>query len=345
MLVTYDDPDFLENGAVHDHIVSGCKDNTLCDTNTLHVVGVISNPARYHTRWKIFQKWYARMKATPNVKVYVLELAFGNRQFQVTDPTEPTHMQLRTDHELWHKENMINIAVRKLLPKDWHYMCWCDTDVFFRNKGWAQETMHQLQHYHVVQPWSDAVDLDFHGGIIKHYESFCSVHLKGEKMQTNPLQPYKYAHTGYAWACTKMAWENMLGGLMDRCIVGSADHHQAWAMIGKWTHSVHKDMDESYKIYAQMWQDAIYPITHGHLGFVKGRIEHVFHGPKINRSYRERWRIFIEERFDPFKDLRYDHNGLLYIVGKPELEHRIRLYMRSRNEDSIDRVGLPNHHF
>lgn len=39
----------------------------------------------------------------------------------------------------------------------------------------------------------------------------------------------RYGHTGYVWACTRYFWENV-GGLMDFCILGSADHNMALAM-------------------------------------------------------------------------------------------------------------------
>lgn len=338
--------------SIHGHLVSQCHDNTLNVDNTLHVIGVISNPVRYQQRWRLFRSWYNEMLETPNVKVYVVEVAFGDRKFECTDSENPQHLQLRTWNELWHKENMINLAVRHLLPRDWHYMCWSDTDVFWPKRwddenqkytpsNWAQECMHQLQHYHVVQPWQHAIDLSFHGSVMNTFESFCSVNSRGEPMQTNPGQPYKYAHSGFAWACTKEFWENLPGkGLMDWAIVGSADHHMAWALINRVDHSVHRRMPESYMKLAREWQYYAHRMCHGQTGFVKTRIEHRFHGPKVSRGYRDRWRIFIEEQFDPVRDLQYDHHGLLYLKGKPKLEHRIRLYMRSRNEDSIDEIGM-----
>lgn len=343
--------------AIHGHIVAQSRDNTLVNDNTLHVIGVISNPVRYQTRWRLFRRWYNEMMKTPNVKVYVVELAFGDRQFECTDPANPQHLQLRTQHELWHKENMINLAVAELLPRDWHYMCWSDTDIFWpRNydyesdtfvpSGWAQETMHQLQHFHLVQPWQHAIDLSFHGSIMNTFESFCSVHLRGDKMQTAPGQPYKYAHSGFAWACTREFWQNLPGkGLMDWALVGSADHHMAWASIGKVGFSVHQEMGANFKKLATEWQDCAFDMTKGQIGYVKTRIEHKFHGPKVHRGYRERWKIFIEEHYDPIEDVAYDHHGIIYLKNKPRLEHRIRMYMRSRNEDSIDEIGLANFNY
>jgi hypothetical protein len=325
----------LHSHGPHGHLNSHLKhSNTMVHDNTLHVVGVISNPARWNSRIRLFREWYKAMQATPNVKVYVVEIAYGDRAFEVTESINPTHLQLRTKNELWHKENMINLAVKYLLPRDWKYVCWSDTDVFWNNPGWALETIHQLQHYDVVQPWSTCTDMGFNDAT-RMFESFCNVLQQGVPMQTHPSQPYKYAHTGFAWACTRKFWENVRG-LMEWCVVGSADHHMAWAMINKVSHSVHNGMSDGFKRAAKEWQDKAYKVTHGHMGCVKAHIEHRFHGSKKNRYYRERWQIFIDHKFDPYSDLAWDEQGLCYIRNKKHLEEEIKKYNRARKEDSID---------
>jgi len=322
--------------SIHDHIPNHIHNPELTHDNTLHVVGVISNPVRYHSRYRLFREWYKQMEETPHVQVYAVEIAFGDRQFEVTDPNNPRHLQLRTSHELWHKENMINLAVRHLLPTNWRYVCWSDTDIFHTTPGWAQETLHQLQHYHVVQPWRDCLDLGPYGEVLKHFQSFCYVHRLGVPKQTHPSQPYMYAHSGFQWACTRLFWENIPGwGLIDWAILGSADHHMAWAMINEVDRSIHKRMGEDFKRKCHEWQGHAYRITQGHLGFVKTRIEHKFHGPKKKRYYRERWAILYENHFSPDHDLAYDRQGLLYLRDKPRLQHEIHDYFRARSEDEI----------
>lgn len=318
----------------HDHVVDQIRHKDLVHDNTLYVIGVISNPLRYHSRYRLYREWKKEMEETPNVKVVTCEVAFGDRHHEVTDPMNPFDLQLRAHQELWHKENQINLAVR-LLPHNWKYVCWADTDIHFCDKHWAQEALHQLQHYDLIQPWRDCLDLGPFGNVLQHFQSFCYIHQLGVRKQTHPSQPYKYAHSGFAWACTRRFWENTKG-LMDRCIVGSADHHQAWASINQVQHSVHGHMPDAFKRYAREWQRDAFHVTQGHLGFVNTRIEHMFHGPKNRRGYRERWQIFIDHQFDPYQDLRYDSQGLLQLVGKPALEEDIRRYFRSRHEDSIE---------
>jgi hypothetical protein len=274
------------------------------------------------------------MEKTPCVKVYVVETAFGDRNHEVTENNNPNHLQLRTNQEIWHKESMINVAER-LLPRDWKYLSWCDTDVFWPDSNWAQEALQQLQHYHVVQPWKDCLDLGFYGTVLQHFQSFCYVSRTGQPIQWFPAQPYKYAHSGFAWACTRYFWENTRG-LLDAGLLGSSDHHMAAALIGKVKNSIHDSMPDGFKKRCYDWQRDAFRVTNGQLGFVPTRIEHKFHGKKANRKYRERWQILIKHNFDPDKDLGHDAQGLIQLNGKPALLGDCREYFNQRNEDSID---------
>jgi hypothetical protein len=257
----------------------------------------------------------------------------------VTEEDNPNHLQLRFRQDIWLKENMINLGVKHLLPRNWKYMAWLDTDIHFRNPHWALEAIHQLQHYSVIQPWSDCMDLGFSGNVLKHYRSFCYQHRRGVPKQCHPTQPYEYAHTGYAWACRRDFFE-AVGGLLDWSILGSADHHMAWGLINKIHHSVHDKMTAKFKELALEWQRKAWRHCHGHVGFVKGSIEHSFHGPKVRkgagRQYRERWQILIKHAFDPSHDLGYDSQGLIKVMSKQNLINDCREYMLHRLEDSIE---------
>lgn len=331
------------------HLVRHVHKPQLRDQSVLHVILVCSNPVRFQSRYRIARDCIRRLKKTPNCVLHVVEAAFGDRHHELREickELEVEFIPLRTTHELWHKENMINIGVRHL-PHDWKYLAWVDADVFWPDDeegnpwNWPLETIHQLQHFEVVQPWKDCIDLGPAGDVMLDdklrpivHTSFCYVNSLGVPLQTHPGQPYKYAHSGFAWACTRLFWEN-IKGLMDWCIVGSADHHQAFAMINRVQHSVHGKMPDSFKNKAFEWQVAAYRVTQGQMGFVKTSIRHAFHGSKKQRYYRERWQIFIDHNFNPNLDIAYEASGLLHIVGKPGLQREIRDYMRSRNEDGI----------
>lgn len=319
------------------HLANQIHHSELANDSTLHVIGVISNPVRFHSRYRLYRKWEEHMKGCNNIALYTVEAAYGDRAFEVTESSNERHLQVRTRSEIWLKENLINLAVRNLLPKNWKYMAWVDCDVIFRDPNWALATVHQLQHYPIVQPWSDAVDLDFYGGIHQHVRSFGALHAKGQPKCHHKTHPYghPYAHTGFAWACTRFFYENV-EKLLDFCIVGAGDHHMAWACDGQIVETIHPKVPESYKKMCREWQEKAMWASAGNIGFTPGRIEHHFHGPKGQRKYWQRWDILLDHKFDPSKDLAYDSQGLLHLKGKFELEKDIQKYNRQRLEDSIE---------
>ena len=125
---------------------------------TLDVVSVVSNPIRYATRIKLYKEFMEYMAKEENIRHWTVEIAFGDRPFEVTEEGNPRHIRFRTYTELWHKENMINLAVQRF-PPNWEYIAWIDGDIRFARPDWAVETMHQLQHYQFVQMFSQARDM------------------------------------------------------------------------------------------------------------------------------------------------------------------------------------------
>lgn len=323
----------------HGHLVNHINNSDLASDNTLHVIGVMSNYVRWHSRYRLARQWLAEMERTPNVKVHVVEAAYGDRKFEIVDPKNPQHLGVRTHSEIWLKENLINLGIKQLLPKNWKYVAWVDMDVHFRNPNWAKATIHALQHYHIVQPWSHAVDLDFHGGIHADYSSFGYLCASRKPMSHGKDKgaPYTYAHTGFAWACTRYFYENVRE-LLDMCIIGAGDHHMAWACLGKIKSTIHQGMCDDYYEVCEEWQRKAHRASAGLVGYTHGRIEHNFHGPKERRQYWSRWDILIKNKFNPKTDLAYDSQGVLQLCGsnKYTLEHDIMVYNRQRLEDSVE---------
>jgi hypothetical protein len=320
------------------HLTNHIFKNTLVSDNVLHVVGVCSNPVRYHSRYRIARQWIHHMAHTPNVKLHIVEAAFNQRQHELEDVCIEHGVEfipLRTLTEYWIKESMLNIGMRHACVKyNAKYLAWIDMDVFFEDPEWAQEALHQLQHFDVIQPWSDCMDMGAHGNVLQHFKSFGLQHQRRVPKQKHPSQTsYQYAHTGFAWCCTRRFFENAQG-LMDFPPLGSSDHHMAFAMISEVMDTVHGKMKESFKRRAREWQARAVQVTKNEVGFSMGTIKHMFHGPKKRRYYRERWELLFD--YDPDVNMMRDDQGLCYIVGLPKLEQDIRLYNRSRFEDSIE---------
>jgi hypothetical protein len=297
----------------------------------LDVVAVISNPARYQSRYRLYRD-FERYVLASGARLTTVESALGERPFEVTSRSNPRHVQVRRTDELWDKENLINLGISRL-PSDWKYVAWIDADVSFARPDWVLETLQQLQVYPIVQLFADAVDLGPEHQIVQEHKGFA--YCYHQKLRRSD-QYGVFWHPGFAWACTREAFD-ALGGLIDWAILGAADHHMAKGLIGEVLDSVHGGVSPSYKDRLVQWQNRAVAQLQGDLGYVSGLLMHHWHGKKQQRFYRERWSVLVDQQFDPLTDLVRDHQGLWRLAGnKPGLRDGIRDYFRSRNEDSIE---------
>lgn len=322
------------------HLVNHIKSPELREDSTLHVIGVIQNPVRYQSRYRLFHQWAKEMCATPNVKLHVVEAVYKDRHPECSSGVlDYNYHSVQTHSEIWLKENLINIGVKNLLPRDWKYMAWVDCDVHFRNPSWALNSIHQLQHYNIIQPWQSASDLDFHGNVQNTWTSFGSLCAKGSPMYKDKSKGhlgYTYAHTGYAWACTRYFHENVQK-LPDWNIVGAGDHMAAWSCLNMVDKTMPTQISQGYRAMCEDWQRRAHYACGGLVGFTPGRIEHHWHGSKVKRQYWSRWDILTKNHYDPYHDIAYDSQGVLHLSGKNkyQIEHAIMKYNRSRCEDEL----------
>jgi len=314
-----------------------------------YVIAVITNPERFKRRPQLFREFQDRM-VKYGVNLVCVEAAYGDRDFEVTEASNPSHIQLRTDSELWHKENLINVAIGRL-PSTWKYVAWIDADVDFVRPDWALETVHELQHHPVVQMFEDAIDLGPEHEILQTYKGFAACYKQGlpQRKLTKGQEYYNdtyygaystspgtYWHPGYAWAATREAI-NEFGGLFDAAIVGAGDHHMACCLIGQAERSIPKGVHANYRKLVKSWEHRALRL-HKNIGYVKGSIYHFWHGKKRDRRYKDRWAILIDNKFDPTHDIHKDWQGLWALYpGHEALRDQIRDYFKSRNEDSIDK--------
>jgi hypothetical protein len=309
----------------------------------LHVVSVCFNPQRFKSRYKHFYPYAERIEAS-GVQHWIGEAAFGERPFEVTEAGNPRHIQVRVKDELWIKEALINRVVQHL-PLDWKYVMINDADIQFVREDWAMETLHQLQHFAVLQPWSDAVNLGPNMEIIRENgstgidRSFAACHQAGMPQGVYKGYPgynkYPFFHPGYSWAYRREAWDGF-GGMIDFAILGAADHHMACALIGKANNSMPTGLHPSYRKGVTEWEYRALRTVNKNLGHVPGTILHHFHGWKINRRYRERWDILKDNKYDPGRDIFYDYAAIPQLTTeKPQLRDDIRRYFRERQEDVI----------
>ena len=130
--------------------------------NKLNVIIVISNPCLYAKRYILLKEFVKRFEEEEsNVELFIVEMIYNNQRFIITDKNNKKHLQLKTETPIWHKENMVNLGVKYLLPINWKAFAWIDADIEFENNSWALDTLKILNGYKdVVQLFSHCVDMD-----------------------------------------------------------------------------------------------------------------------------------------------------------------------------------------
>ena len=302
----------------------------------LHVFTARANPLHWaapHRNWVRF----AHHMRDSGVTLTVIECAYGEEAHRCAiDGVR--HIPVRAKTRVWNKENLLNIGVHR--TPEAKYIAWIDADVIFRRDDWALSTVRALQHYDVVQPWSDAYDLGPNDEHIAHHRSFCRQFFHGAPMvaTSGPYWhgdggPHVYPHSGYAWAMTRQAFD-WVGGLFEQGGMGSGDHHMALALIGEADASIPASIPDAYRREVKRWESRAVRHINRNIGYVPGTVEHLFHGRKSDRGYQSRWDMFVKHGFDPLEDLKRNSHGVLeFASNKPGLRHDFDTYLQSRNED------------
>ncbi len=291
-----------------------------------YVIATIFNPSRYQSRYRLYEA-FCKHVAAAGATLVTIELAFQDQPFVVTESKNRHHIQLRSDHHIWYKENLVNVAIRRL-PPAWTHAAWLDADIAFARPDWLQQTVLKLERHPFVQMFTHALDLGPKYEPLKSYEGFAYKRWKTASALDG--QP------GYAWAARREAFE-AVGGLIDWSILGSNDHFMARGMVGAIDPQATRMPGSNYANKLLAWQDRACEILAGDLGFVETTLLHYWHGRRADRGYDSRWRILVDNDFDPDADLLTRPSGLLELAGnKPKLGADIRAYFQSRNEDNTE---------
>jgi hypothetical protein len=296
----------------------------------LHVIIVISNPCLFAKRYILTKEFINRIhKEETNVKLYVVELAYGNQKFLITDKKNKNHLQIRTETPLWHKENMINLAVKYLLPSNYKAFAWIDADIEFENTTWALDTLKVLNGCKdIVQLFSHCVDMNKNGSTMSVFNSAGYQYMKNLPFSSKSPNIW---HPGYAWAITRKAYEK-IGGLYDKAILGSGDNIMMLSLLNKGLKGINEESTENYKDSIVEFENKMKTLR---FGYIPGVIRHHFHGKKINRKYHERWQILLNHGYEPETYITYDEKGIIIpsSIFSEEFKEDIMRYFKERNED------------
>ena len=294
----------------------------------LNVIIVISNPCLYAKRYILLKEFVKRIEEEEeNVNLFVVEMIYEKQKFIITSSKNKNHLQLKTTTPLWHKENMINLGVKYLLPKNYKAFAWIDADIEFENNSWALDTLKILNgSKDVVQLFSHCIDMDNNKNNLNIFNGFGYSFNKYKKYSK---QIKDFWHPGYAWAITRKAYEK-LGGLFDKGILGSGDNIMSLSFINK--HCFNDKYHEDYNNTILEYQKKAKNIR---VGYTPGVIRHYFHGSKKNRQYTDRWYLLIKHNYSPINHITYDEKGIIIPTElfTDDFKKDIMNYFRERKED------------
>ena len=320
----------LHHGHPHPHFHH--RGRHWASNRTLHVAVAYSNTSRWRTRRELFEKFRQEMHRTPNVMLHVGELAMKDQPFEVTDPGHHLDHQFRGTSVLWHKERILNRVI-ETFPKDYEYGAYIDADCLFTRYDWAIEAIQKLQIYDWLQLFSTYSNLGPNHQVLNTTPSCVKRHTDNASKPKN----YITSATGLAWAWRRDAFDKV-GGLMDRCILGSADWHMALGLIGEVDNSNEvRSIKGPYADYLRAWQARASREIRQNVSCIENHAVHYWHGPKVKRRYGERWKILQQFEYNPWVDVYPDWQGMLQLTNeKPRFRDAIRLYFSERDEDSTE---------
>lgn len=325
-------------------------------SDSLHIIIVLYNYCEYKIRYKLANEFINKYSNFPGIVLYVVELAYKKQNFHITTSNNKNHLQLRTNEPLWHKENLINIGIAKLLPDDWKYVSWMDCNLEFLNQDFVKKTIEKLKSNDVVQMFKTIKynDSDIRYSMFYSSEKIKEVNqsnshsnkifttIKGKVIdlssRNNTSNKNIKTVPGGAFACTKQAYQKM-GYLYDKCIVGGGDNIFACALVNKniLRGNVYKTGENTQ--YMDDIDKYIKKISNLKVSWVDNAVVYFHHGNLKNRNYHNRH--FILNNYNPLNDVSYSQEGILHLKKKYKedtTQEKIKNMFEDRMEDMTKTV-------
>lgn len=163
------------------------------------------------------------------------------------------------------------------------------------------------------------------------------------------LKSSQYPHPGYAWCTKKETMLDLLktaNGLYDIGIFGSGDKQMAQAIIGEFKNGFIPNFEyhQNYIESLEQWQNNVLPILQKKLGFVNVTIRHHWHGSRKSRLQLERWRILALYKFDPYKHLFRDEEGIIKLqpgaeIFEQEMQRIFESMAENKSEEEEEEIS------
>ncbi len=289
------------------------------------------NPQGYKNKLKNYLEFRAASKKQ-GLKLLTVELAFGDRPFELREKDTDTLIRLRSDAIMWQREGLVNIGLKKL-PKDCDKFAWVDGDILFENNHWVKNTSDLLEKYCVIQLFSSVIINSQNPE--KNNLLLNSAVAKITKEGTDIIRDFNIkntGHTGFAWAGRRSIFNRY--GFYDKCVMGGCDRYIILSFYNLLSQkaSIFRCQNVLKDVFD--WGRKIGRAVNGSVFFTPGRIVHLYHGSLKDRRYTVRDLILNKYNFDPQTDVAKDKNGLTtWNSNKEKLHQAVKEYFWFRNEE------------
>lgn len=291
---------------------------------SLGIVCCYFNPCNYISKYDNFIEFYDKLSSYAQ-NICVVELIHPDSQY--TLPQSVHSVKFHSETILWHKENLLNQGIKKLLLDGFTKIAWLDADIIFDDSYWIDDAIKLLDQYKLCQLFSRAENKNtFYNGCVREWKDVGSI-----------LPINSAYHTGYGWAATSEVLSSCM--LYDKSILGGGDsliwlasfsHLYNFNEIIK-HHPIQKlNLKHFFKNYLS-WANKWGSLIQGSVGHVYCPIKVLPHGHTKDRNYLLRYQFLIDSNYNPYQDIEYENNiittnnHMLLILSKK--------YFSSRNED------------
>jgi hypothetical protein len=282
-----------------------------------------------------------------DLPLVTVELGFDGK-YELTDKDADVLIQIDGGAVLWQKERLLNLAL-KAVPADVENIAWLDCDVVFQRSDWVEEAEARLTNLKIIQLFSESAELKaerlqsaVHAGA--HYTpaivalfADSNLPIKERWQSVEKIRPKQF---GFAWAGKRALLQDQ--SFYDAAILGGADGLMFLAMYGLFEEAINRSsLNTVNGNHYLRWAESFHKAVAQRVGYVPGKICHLWHGDRKDRKYRDRYRFL--RSFDPCSDIILASNGAWqWKDPQSALAQNAKKYFLERLEDdaTLDLLGF-----
>jgi len=315
--------------------------------SSLWAVTTYYNPGRYRRRRANFDVFRA------NLPMPLLAIEWSaSAEFELLPGDAELLVQVTGGDVLWQKERLLNLALEHL-PPNCRQVAWVDCDIVFETAGIERLLLSMLGDCPIVQPYASAghvapVPIERMGaddawrsapvwreliGLVRSYREHGRWWDEDGALEAFIQRIGQRPTPGFAWAANRDFLTRHPP--FDVWVVGGGDTAYAYAALDAPENVVQRQRlsaahRELYLERAAALRDEL----GDRIGFLDGRVLHLWHGDIDNRGYYARHDILAAHEFDPARDLRLDTTGVwAWGEAADSLREGVVRYFEQRRED------------